>query len=258
MTPTSIDALPPELDADFATRIGGRDLIHVECQGYHDASFLPRALWYHVGFALRHRGRRRIRTVAIWLTRPPKGQPRNHATVDDITVRLTTIVLRDVGASRLFAHPATACFAGGANAEGLSDDELCARVALALRERKASWAERHMAVVAALSRGRYHAMVKAMEEANLEPVIIEDLVRFGEDRGRAEGRAEGREEGRKKGREEGRRSEARDLLRLLLTQRKLTPSAAAQRKIDACDDLETLHRWLRQAVEAKTAAAALR
>lgn len=115
-----------------------------------------------------------------------------------------------------------------------------------------------MAVVAALSRGRYHAMVKAMEEANLEPVIIEDLVRFGEDRGRAEGRAEGREEGRKKGREEGRRSEARDLLRLLLTQRKLTPSAAAQRKIDACDDLETLHRWLRQAVEAKTAAAALR
>jgi hypothetical protein len=40
-----------------------------------------------------------------------------------------------------------------------------------------------MAVVAAAMRKRYDAMVSAMEQANLEPVIIEDLVKFGEDRG---------------------------------------------------------------------------
>ncbi|MBK9259138.1 MAG: hypothetical protein IPM54_04820 [Polyangiaceae bacterium] len=32
-------------------------------------------------------------------------------------------------------------------------------------------------------RKRYDAMVAAMERAHLEPVIIEDLVKFGEDRG---------------------------------------------------------------------------
>jgi hypothetical protein len=41
-----------------------------------------------------------------------------------------------------------------------------------------------MAVVAAAMRKRYESMVPAMEQANLEPVIIEDLVKFGEDRGR--------------------------------------------------------------------------
>jgi len=35
-------------------------------------------------------------------------------------------------------------------------------------------------------------MVTAMEQANLEPVIIEDLVKFGEDRGYERGREEER------------------------------------------------------------------
>ena len=75
VVPTQIDALPAELDADFAARIDDRDLLHVECQGYRDTGFEARTLWYHVGFALRHRGRRRVRTVAIWLTRPPRNHP---------------------------------------------------------------------------------------------------------------------------------------------------------------------------------------
>jgi hypothetical protein len=41
-----------------------------------------------------------------------------------------------------------------------------------------------MAVMAAAMRKRYNPMVEAMEQANMEPVIIEDLVNFGEDRRR--------------------------------------------------------------------------
>jgi predicted transposase YdaD len=74
---------------------------------------------------------------------------------------------------------------------------------------QASYYQRHMAVVAAATRGRYQDMVKAMGEHDMEPVIIEDLVRFGRDEGRDEGRREGREEGRREGRDEGRR-EGRD------------------------------------------------
>lgn len=47
-----------------------------------------------------------------------------------------------------------------------------------------------MAVVAAAMRKRYESMVTAMEQANLEPVIIEDLVKFGEDRGYDRARTE--------------------------------------------------------------------
>src|SRR5215813_5178647 len=65
VAPTHLDGLPPELDADFATR---------------------------------NRGKRRVRTVALWLTSPPKGHPRNEMTVDDITVRVTTVVLQRVKA----------------------------------------------------------------------------------------------------------------------------------------------------------------
>src|SRR4051812_46826434 len=39
-------------------------------------------------------------------------------------------------------------------------------------------------------RKRYESMVTAMEQANLEPVVIEDLVKFGEDRGYERGRTE--------------------------------------------------------------------
>jgi hypothetical protein len=41
-------------------------------------------------------------------------------------------------------------------------------------------------------RWRYDAMVTAMDQANLEPIIIEDLVKFGEDRGFDRGFDKGR------------------------------------------------------------------
>jgi len=80
-------------------------------------------------------------------------------------------------------------------------------------------------------------MVTAMEQANLEPVIIEDLVKFGEDRG--EDRA------------------LRRMLRRLLALRKLALNADGEARIDACTDLATLQRWLDQAVLAASADEAL-
>ncbi len=183
VAPTQIDGLPPELDADWVGRIESSDTLHIECQGYHHANFLERALWYHIGLALRYRGKRRVRTVALWLVPLPVEQSTEVVTVHDISVRITMIDLTRVSAEKLLQDGRTACFAAGANAGAWTDEELCRRVAMALAARRASWAERHMAVVAAAMRKRYDAMVTAMEQANLEPVIIEDLVKFGEDRG---------------------------------------------------------------------------
>jgi hypothetical protein len=246
VAPTHLDGLPPELDADFATRVASDQLVHVECQGYRDTGFPERAVWYHVGFALRNRGKRRVRTVALWLTAPPAEQPREAMAVDDISVKVTTVVLQKVPASVLLANPRTVCFAAGAYKEGRSTAELCAMVAAALRAGTASWAERHMAVVAAAMRGRYEAMVSAMEQVNLEPVIIEDLVKFGEDRGL------------KKGLKRGELRADRSTLCRVLVLRKLELSAEQEHQIAACTDLETLRRWLDQAIFAESAAEALR
>ena len=106
-----------------------------------------------------------------------------------------------------------------------------------------------MAVVAAATRGRYESMVTAMERANLEPVVIEDLVHFGEDRGM--------ERGRREGRREGRLEEERSTLRRVLALRKLALGAEGEAQIDACEDLETLQRWHDQAVLAGSAAEVL-
>src|SRR6185503_4805976 len=51
----------------------------------------------------------------------------------------------------------------------------------------ASWAQRHMATVAAILHGRYDPMVQAMRAEGVEPVLVEDLVRYGEDIGFARG-----------------------------------------------------------------------
>jgi len=84
-------------------------------------------------------------------------------------------------------------------------------------------------------------MVTAMEQANLEPIIIEDLVKFGEDRGYERGRLE----------------EERATLRRVLALRKLGLKADGEARINACMDLATLQRWLDQAVLAATADEAL-
>jgi hypothetical protein len=258
VAPTQLDGLPPELDADFATRVASDGLVHVECQGYRDDGFEARVVWYHVGFALRNRGKRRVRTVAFWLTPPPKGHPRDEMTVDDITVKVTTVVLREVKASALLADPRTACFAAGADKEHRTTDELCAEVVAALKAAGASWAARHMAAIAAATRGRYKALVNAMEQANVEPVIIEDLVKFGEDRGLKKGLKRGLKKGIAKGVEKGRLEAARAGVRRVLRLRGIEIGAKQEQQIDACDDFETLQRWLGQAVIAKSAADALR
>jgi hypothetical protein len=244
VAPTQLDGLPPELDADFAARMASEELLHMECQGYRDSGFSERVLWYHVGFALRYRSKRRVRTVALWLIPLASTQPRNEVAAGDITVKVTTIVLPEVPASSLLSDPATACFAAGSDAEGRSNEALCAQVAATLRARGASWPERHMAVVAAAMRGRYESMVTAMEQANLEPVIIEDLVKFGEERGYERGREE-------------ERATMRRVLRRVLALRKLGVNADGEARIDACMDLATLQRWLDQAVLAATADEAL-
>jgi hypothetical protein len=87
-------------------------------------------------------------------------------------------------------------------------------------------------------------MVAAMEQANLEPVIIEDLVKFGEDRGYVRGRVE-------------ERVTMRRVLRRVLALRKLGLNTDGEARIDACTDLATLQRWLDQAVLAASADEAL-
>jgi hypothetical protein len=72
-------------------------------------------------------------------------------------------------------------------------------------------------------------------------VIIEDLVKFGEDRGYERGRLE----------------EERATLRRVLALRKLGLKADGEARINACMDLATLQRWLDQAVLAATADEAL-
>ena len=105
-------------------------------------------------------------------------------------------------------------------------------------------------------------MVRAMEQANLEPVVIEDLVKFGEDRGRKRGMKKGLErgleQGLKQGLERGRQAEERETLRRVLALRKLSPSPEEEQQIDACADLATLRRWHDQAIFAGSAAEALR
>jgi hypothetical protein len=58
--------------------------------------------------------------------------------------------------------------------------------------------------------------------------------------------------------QEGRIIEARSLLRRVLARRKLVPSADEEARIDACTDLTTLERWYEQALDAPSAADALK
>lgn len=84
----------------------------------------------------------------------------------------------------------------------------------------------------------------------MEPVIIEDLVRIGEDLGL--------ERGLEQGRIEGRLVHARAALRRVLDVRKLALTPEQDERIEACAELPTLDRWHDQAVLANTAMEALR
>jgi hypothetical protein len=109
-------------------------------------------------------------------------------------------------------------------------------------------------------------MIQAMHEVDLDPPIIEDLVRFGRDRGielgrtegielgRTEGielgRTEGIELGRTEGIELGRTEGERRALITLLGARGLTPSVEQLALIDSEHDPERLLAWLRHAATA--------
>lgn len=248
MGATRQDALAPPEDADSAMFLGEDELLHTEGQGYRDGGFLERVLRYHLWFVLRY-PKRRVRTVALWLVDPPPSQAHDAVTHGDLTLRVTPVVLPRAPAEALVDDPRTACFAAGANRGPWSDAELCRRVAKALRAGNASWYRRHMAVIAAAMQGRYDPMVNAMEEQGIEPVIIEDLVKFGEDRGEARGLTRGEAIGRSAGLRVG--------LRAVLASRGLTPTAAQEARIDECADDATLARWVAQAASAKTVRAAL-
>jgi len=84
-------------------------------------------------------------------------------------------------------------------------------------------------------------MIKAMEAAKMEPVVIEDLVRIGEDLGIERGRAEGIEA-------------AREMLLETLAARGLEPTAAERMRFEGESSLDHLRAWHRAALRAESMA----
>lgn len=245
LLPTRLDALPPPNDVDFLLDDGRDDaLLHLESQGYRDKTFLERLLRYHLWLVLRHPSRR-VRTVALWLTPPPAEQRTGVIVHGDLALQVTTIVLATVWARDLLQDPRTACFAAGADGGVWSDRMLCLRVAKALKESNASWQQCHMAVVAAASRGRYKDMVDAMEQEQIEPVIIEDLVHIGEDIGYERGVKDGEDRGIIRGK--------REALVQLMSTRGLAVTEVHRQRIATCADTAQLERWFAAAVMAERA-----
>jgi hypothetical protein len=247
--------LPPPLDADLVARVGDDEILHVEFQGYRDRTFVDRLFRYHLSLVLRN-PRRRVSTVAIWLLRPPESQRIELIRRGSTIVEVASVVLSEVKASRLLARTATACFAPVADAEGWDDHELCGLVAQALKEQGASFSLRYAAVALAGARGRYDAMIRAMTEMD-PPLIIEDLVYIGEDRGFERGLNEGLErglnEGLERGLNEGGRAELRRAIVDLLETHGIALSAIDQERIEAEQELPRLRSWLRLAASAQSA-----
>jgi hypothetical protein len=90
------------------------------------------------------------------------------------------------------------------------------------------------------------------ERYQLEERIVQH--RWG---GLCTGRVLGMRDGLEEGRSEGQLTEARVSVRRVLARRQLTRSREDEARIDACDELETLQRWLDQSVVAASAAEAL-
>jgi hypothetical protein len=67
-----------------------------------------------------------------------------------------------------------------------------------------------------------------------------------------------RQEGQQEGRQEGQLTATRASLRVVLTNRQLTPSQDDDARIDACTDLATLERWLGRAITATSVSDVLR
>lgn len=254
LTPENVDDpnldLPPTVEADSVAR-SGDVVLHTECQAYRDPGFEERLFRYHLLLVLRF-PKSRVETVAYWLTRPARSRRKGVIVRNSVTVRVRMVVLPELPAELLLENPRTVCFAPCADAAGMSEEELCAEVARRLKDDRASDRELHMAVVAAAMRRRYHLMIHAMQAANVEPVVIEDLVRIGEDLGIEKGLEQGRAEGRAEGIDA-----AREMLLETLVARGLAPTDAERARIELETSLERLRAWHRAALRAESMAGVL-
>jgi hypothetical protein len=202
---------------------------------------------------LRYR-ERRVRTVALWLRKRPRGASQHRIESSGVVIPIETIALAELSASSLLANPLTVCFAAGADLGEQSAEEVCEQVAMQLRADAAGTEEWCMAYAAAGTCGRNDAMIQAMRRANA-PLIIEDLVDIGFDegleKGRLEGveqgRLEGVEQGRLEGVEQGRLAMARESVFELFSARSLEPTSAERARIESEPSLEQLKLWLRRA-----------
>jgi hypothetical protein len=167
--------LPAPSDADWMARADPDDIVHVECQGIRDTSFLDRIVHHHLGFVLRY-WPRRVRTVALWLKVPRPTQRRDTIVKGAVTVQVTSVVVPEIPAEVFLSNPRTACFALAADPGDLSPDDLCRRAVAVLRGAGATRHELHMAFVAAALQGRVESLEKAWDEIDPRPVLLEDPV----------------------------------------------------------------------------------
>ena len=185
---------------------------------------------------------RRVRTLAVWLMRPPKAQLATLVRHGDVRANIQQIVIPDFPATRLLANPATVMWAPAADPEGRSDEELCELVAQALVRHGATTEQIHVAAVAAMVAGRYDSMMQAIKKARGGPVIVEEFVKFGHDRGFAAGEAQGEMRGRLE--------VARSTLAQLLASR-FEVGASDEQRIQSETDPERLQAWFQRALTAK-------
>lgn len=240
-----LDIPPHPREADYVVSAGPADIFHVEGQGYRDADFAHRVFAYHLTLGLRF-PERTVHTFAVWMRPPPLAQ--RLATVErgNVTIRVATVVLSELPAALLLSVPETACFAMAAEIGSMAIDELADLVVRALARPGAHPQERAMAGVAAITRGRYDAFMRAMERAKMEPVIIEDLVDYGYDLGVAEGI------------ETGALAAVKAALVAVLAARSIPTTPEIDARVGACDDPSQLQLWLRRAAVAHSAAEVFR
>ena len=176
--------------------------------------------------------------------RPPAPQRAQRLVHHRITVQVSSLVVPEVPVERLLRDPRTACFAPAADSRGAPDEVICHRVARLLHDGQAGFLERHMAVVAARmhSQRRCKIMIDAMEWNDQEPILIEDLIKIGED------------DGFEKGLEQGQRRTLRSALRTVLETRGIPLDEAQRARIEAEVDAARLSAWMRRAVLAKDSA----
>ncbi|MBW2524994.1 MAG: hypothetical protein JRI23_12490 [Deltaproteobacteria bacterium] len=233
---------PPALEADWVARAGEELVLHVEAQGYSDASFLERLFRYHLGIVLRYPDRR-VQSVALWI-RPPAGNQRvTDIEYQGVRVRVTSVVLSELSAQLLLAYPRTACLAVGADPGNWTIEELCHHVVAELAE-DSSAREKALAVGLAMSMGREDAMIQAMKDAEMELPILQEFVAYGEERGDARGY--------ERGRVEATRETLVSALLTVLRARGLTITDEVEKRIADCQDVAQLEEWLRRAGTAQS------